>query len=392
MNKQFVSRIAMTSLTIFAMLFGAGNLMFPLRLGIECGSQTVWGFAGFVLTGVVLPLLGLLAIVSFSGDYTKFFGRIGKIPGFLMTLFCMMVIGPFVVLPRIVTLSYEMLQPFLPAMTPGVFAVFFLLLVLIATYRPGKLLDIIGKVLSPLKVASLALIVLIGVLTGGELATSVEPGWELFARGAQYGYLTLDLLGAIFFGSIVVNLLTLYADASERISTRDAVKITAISGVFAATLLAIIYAGMSYLGAAHGQELCHLNEGQIFSLITFKVLGSYGALLVGLTIFLACFTTTVSLTAVVADYVRRELFDEKISYSIALAMVLSICAVIARHGLSTILAVSIPVIVAVYPVIIMITVCNLAYALWGIKTIKVPVALATIATLLWTFKDYFIQL
>lgn len=382
MTKNFSQRIYLTSLTIFAMLFGAGNLMFPLRVGIEAGSQTIWGLAGFILTGVLLPLLGLLAIVAFNGDYREFFGRVGKIPGFLLVLYCMMVVGPFVVMPRIVALSYEMLQPFLPEMSVLFFATIFLSLVFLATYRPGKLLDIIGKVLSPLKVTSLFIIIIWGLVTGNAAVPSYEPVLKLFYQGAMYGYHTLDLLGAIFFGSIVVALLTSYAQPGEKTSIHNAVKVAAVSGIFAALLLAAMYAGMSFLAAFHGHGLGHLNEGQIFSAISFRILGQYGAALIGLTVFLACFTTTVSLSAVVGDYVRVELFDSKITYPMALVIVLGICAFIARHGLSAILHFSVPFILASYPVFIVITICNILYKLWGFKYIKIPVAL-TVIILIW---------
>lgn len=385
MNKQFFTHIVMTSLTIFAMLFGAGNLMFPLRLGIEGGDQALWSFLGFSVTGVLLPLLGILAIVSFKGDYRAFFGRVGRVPGFLLILFCMMVIGPFVVMPRIVTLSYEMLQPFLPTMNPGVFGLFFLALVFIATFRPGKLLDIIGKVLSPLKVFSLLLIVFIGLITTGSSTHITTSSWLLFNQGLEYGYFTLDLIGAIFFGSIIVNLLTTYAAQAEKLSTRYAMKIAGISGIFAALLLLVVYAGMSYLGAVHGFGLAHLNEGQIFSAVSFRILGTYGAALIGLTVFLACFTTTVSLGAVVAEFVQHELFDGLITYQTALAGVLVVCGLIARHGLSAILAFSVPVIVAAYPLFIVITLCNLLYSLFNFQMIKIPVALIAVGTLIRLF-------
>ena len=382
MNNVFVKRIYITSLTIFAMLFGAGNLMFPLRVGIESGDKTIWGLAGFIITGVLLPLLGLLAIVAFKGDYRAFFGRVGKLPGALLVLFCMMVIGPFVVMPRIVALSYEMLQPFLPDMTVLTFAIMFLSLVFLVTYRLGKLLDIIGKFLSPLKVSSLIIIILWGVFTGSSALPSQKSIVTLFSKGAVYGYYTLDLLGAIFFGSIIVTLLTRYADPDEKASMNNAVKLAAISGIFAALLLTFMYAGMSFLGAFHGVGLEHLNEGQIFSAISFKILGHYGAALIGVTVFLACFTTTVSLSAVVADYVRLELFDSKISYPTALALVLAITAFIARHGLEAILRYSVPFIIACYPVFIVITICNILYKLFGFTYIKIPVAVSVAAVII----------
>lgn len=381
MDRLFVSRILTTSLTIFAMLFGAGNLMFPLRVGMEGGSSSMYGLLGFVLTGVILPLIGLLAIVGFNGDYRAFFYRLGTIPGFLSVLFCMMVIGPVVVIPRIVTLSYEMLSPFLPgALSVGIFSVIFLAMAYAATCRPGKLLTIIGSILSPLKVASLAAIVIIGLLVPGTVMHPTLSIKEIFMSGTQYGYYTLDLFGTIFFGSIIVSLLTRYA-GSEKISVRNAVKIAALSGIFAAILLTLVYAGMTILGAYHGAGLAHLNEGAIFSAVTRRVLGHYGGALIAITIFLACFTTTVSLSAVVAEYVRQDLAGGRISYQNALLIVLALTGIIARHGLSVILSVSIPVIVASYPVLIAITLCNSAYLLGITRAIKIPVAIVLIAVI-----------
>lgn len=377
--KEFISRVFVVGLTIFAMLFGAGNLMFPLRLGMECGNQTIWGLSGFIVTGVILPLLGLIAIVLFQGNYKEFFGRIGTIPGNIAIAFSMMIIGPFVVMPRIIGLSYEMLQPFLPTMSVGLFAVIFLTLAFIATYRPTKLLTIIGRILSPLKVISILTIVIIGVVTAGLVPTNTTEPMALFLQGIETGYYTLDLLGAIFFGSIIVSLLTTYAPKGDSLSMRSAVKIAAWASVGAAALLSAVYAGMSLIGACHGAGLEGLNEGAIFSAISFKVLGAYGAALIGFTVFLACFTTTVSLTAVVAQYIRSQLFNEQISYSIACAITLITTAVFARHGLSAILSFSIPLIVACYPIFIVITLCNLAYKLWGFPYIKVPVLVTTLA-------------
>jgi LIVCS family branched-chain amino acid:cation transporter len=375
MKNNTLSRIYMISLTIFAMLFGSGNLMFPLRVGIESGNKTWWGILGFISTGVLLPLLGLLTIIAFKGDYKAFFGRLGKIPSFFFILFCMMIIGPLVIMPRIVTLSYEMLQPFLPPMHVALFSALFLGLVFLVTYRPTKLLDIIGKILSPIKVLSIITIIICGLVKGFETTPVDISSWELLKNGAHYGYFTLDLLGAIFFGSIIVTLLTRYTSAYEHTSLRQAVKIAGISGIIAAGLLGIIYIGMSWLGAGFGQGLENLNEGQIFSAVSFRILGTYGAALIGFTVFLACFVTTVSLAVVVTEYLKHDITHDALPFAPSLALVLLICGIFARFGLSTILKYSVPFIVASYPIFIVITLCNAAYALWGFKYIKAPTAI-----------------
>jgi len=378
MKKLNISLIRMTSLTIFAMLFGAGNLIFPLRLGITGGSQCFWSFLGFTITGILLPILGLLAIISFEGNYREFFGRLGKIPGFILTLFCMLIIGPLVVMPRIVTLSYEMLQPFIPKTSILIFSAFFLVLTFFATYKPGSLLTIIGKILSPLKVVSLSLILLIGILINSPTIITTIPCLKLFITGFISGYQTLDLLGAIFFGSIIVNLLTKYSTKGKLIEMSEAVKIAAIGGLCGGTLLGIIYAGMFSLGAHHGQGFALLNEGEIFSAISFRILGTYGAALIGATVFLACFTTTVSLSAVVSDFTRKSLFNSKIPFIGALILVLTATGIISQIGLAKIIQYSFPIIEMMYPVFIVITFCNIAYKLWGFKYIKTPAAITFI--------------
>ncbi|MGC2310963.1 MAG: branched-chain amino acid transport system II carrier protein [Candidatus Babeliaceae bacterium] len=391
MKNSLLTRVYIISLTIFAMLFGSGNLMFPLRVGIESGTKTAWGIAGFIVTGVLLPLMGLLTIIAFKGDYRAFFGRLGKIPSFFLILFSMLIIGPFVVMPRIVTLSYEMLQPFLPPMHVAFFSALFLGLVFLVTYRPTKLLDIIGKFLSPLKVVSIIIIILCGLFTGKQAEIVTLSAWQLFKKGAHYGYFTLDLLGAIFFGSIIVTLLTRYAESEERTSMGQAVKIAGISGIVASCLLGAIYIGMSCLGAWFGQGLGQLNEGQIFSAVSFRVLGNYGAALIGFTVFLACFVTTVSLAVVVAEYVRTEIGRGKLSFASALLLVLITCGIFAQFGLSSILHYSIPFIVASYPVFIVITACNAAYALWGFKYIKIPTTIIAVIMLAKFCLSFFAQ-
>lgn len=378
-----IGRILQVSLVIFAMLFGAGNLMFPLQVGMMSGDHTAWGLAGFILSGVLLPLLGLLTIIGFDGDYNKFFKRLGDIPGSLLLFLCMMALGPLIVMPRIVTLSYEMLQPFLPAMPVGLFALGFLSLVFLATYRPRKLLALIGNILSPLKITSLLIIIVSGLFSGLPAAVSQFSGWDLFKVGAEYGYGTLDLLGTIFFGSIVVKLLQ--ADRQEPMSINQRIAVAGMAGIGAATLLSLVYIGMGYLGAFHGQGLSHLNEGQLFSAVSFRVLGTYGAALIGFTVFLACFTTTVALAAVVTDYVSNDLLKKRAPYAQVLLGILAATLIPASFGLGPILKFSMPVIKMIYPLVIVLAVCNALYKLFGFKYVKVPVLITLLLVLFFQF-------
>lgn len=388
MQSKQLQKILQTSLVIFAMLFGAGNLIFPLKVGLLSGDKTMWGLAGFIATGVLLPLLGLLTIIAFDGDYNTFFGRVGKIPGALLIFFCMMTLGPLIVMPRIIGLSYEMLSPFLPTIPMWLFAAMFLVLVFAVTYKPRRLLDIIGKFLSPLKVASLVLIITIGLLTSGVRVPTSFSDWSLFATGINYGYKTLDLLGTIFFGSIIVKLLSMSSEFKSNIKER--IKTAGLAGIGAAMLLALVYIGMGYLAAFHGIGLENVNEGQLFSHITFRILGTYGAALIGFTVFLACFTTTVALTAVVTEYVQTNLLRNTCSYTSVLTSILATTFIPASLGLTAILQFSGPIIEAMYPVIIVVSVCNALYKVCDFKMIKIPVLISFIFVIIKAISSFFI--
>lgn len=124
--KQNITSITFTTgLAIFAMLFGAGNLIFPLRLGILAADKTSYGLLGFLLSGVLLPVLGLTAMALYDGDIRAFFYRIGKVPGIIVIFTCMLIIGPLFVMPRIIALSYTLMQPFMPEISRFAFAAFF---------------------------------------------------------------------------------------------------------------------------------------------------------------------------------------------------------------------------------------------------------------------------
>ncbi|HAU30092.1 TPA: hypothetical protein DCW54_00420 [Candidatus Dependentiae bacterium] len=383
MRKSLIfSSILTTSLTIFAMLFGAGNLIFPLRLGVDCQGNILPVFLGFTTTGILLPVLGLIGIVLFDGNYTAFFGRLGNIWGQLLILLCMIIIGPGVVMPRITGFVYEMTRPFLFGTPLWGFVIGFSLIVFLATYRLNRVLDIIGKFLSPAKLTSIIGLITVGAAVGGTLVKEPINTTQLFLTAFKGGYMTLDLLGTIFFGAIIVKLLANYGEAS--INRHKAAIITGLSGVIAGIILGIVYLGITLLGAWHGRGLELLNPGEIFNIIAFRILGNWGAAAVALIIALAGLTTLVSLTLVVSDYLQRML-KGRLSFQAIVLLVLVFSGILASFGLGEILIKSEPVILLLYPLIIAVTICNILYKLIGFTWIKTPVLLTGIATVWFMF-------
>ncbi len=209
--KNTSSYIITVALAIFSMFFGAGNLLYPLKVGMHSGTHIFFGMLGFLITAVCLPLAGLIAMILFDGNYDIFFGRLGTRVGNFIIFLCMMIIGPVIAIPRIVTLSHTMTAPFLPfaalqEITPQssfIFALLFLGITYLATYRENRIVDLLGLIISPLLVISLLIIIFKGVITAEYAIPAMVTPWQAFTINFIRGYETLDLLAGIFFSSIV---------------------------------------------------------------------------------------------------------------------------------------------------------------------------------------------
>jgi len=370
--------ITTIGLAIFTMLFGAGNIIYPIKAGVLAGSKNYIGILGFLLTGVLLPIIGLIAMILFDGDYKAFFARIGRVPGYLAILFCMFIIGPMLVMPRCITVPYDMLSPFLPSVSLNVFTVLFTAVTFILTYKESNLLDILGKYMSWLLIGSLGLIIVVGVFNGQTMIEQPLPASTVFFQQILHGFQTLDLIGALFFAFIIVRLIKLNTQGD--ISPHKLALMGLKGGTITATLMTAFYVGFSYLGAYYAYLVSpDMNGAEIFRTITIHVIGQYGVFVLIFAVFMACISTLAALAAVFADYMRREIFNNKISYVQSLILGLIMTITVSNFGLSNILKYGFPVISFGYPIIVSITLCNMAYKLFDMPYIKGPVLATTLA-------------
>lgn len=379
----FNSKIVSTGLAVFSMLFGAGNLMYPIAVGMSSGINNIYGMLGFTITAVLLPIAGLVAMILFDGDYDEFFQRLGRTPGKIAVLFCMLIIGPILVIPRIVTLSHVMIAPFLPQVSPLAFAIIFLLVTFLLTFRETKIVDLLGKFISPLLLASLAVIIIKGLWqANNKIAIQTSP-IAVFKENLWRGYGTLDLLGAIFFSAIVINLLKENFTVNTKKDLEELAFFGFKAGLIGTSLLGIIYWGMSYLGVFYGQGLAHVNEGEGFREIAFKILNTHGSFIIVLAVLMACLSTAIALGAVVGEYVQRHIFNRRISFAWSLAIVLLASLPLSIYGLNTVLKLAGgPMVYICYPVLITMTFLNIAYKKCGFAPLKIPVLIvAVLATI-----------
>ena len=389
MKRFLQSEIITLGLAIFSMLFGAGNLMYPLAVGMYSGTQNPLGIAAFMITAICLPLVGIITMILYQGDYELFFSRLGKRSGELMIFICILVLGPLIAMPRIITLSHTMMTPFMPCdflATPSmlssfVFALIFLGITFLFTYRESKIVDILGLIVSPVLLASLCYIIAKGILYAQEPIRHIQSNSTVFFSNLIRGYETLDLIGALFFSSIILSIMR--ANTKHKGCTEQQYALVGLKGGLIGTaLLGLIYIGMSVLGVYYGHGLENINSGELFREISLRILGGYGTLIVATAVLLACLSTAIALAAVIAEYAKNKIFNNKITYAQALFVTLLSCIPLATTGLSSVLKLTAgPLTFVGYPMLITLTLCNLAHKLCDFNAVRIPVLLTFFASL-----------
>ena len=204
MKQILKSQTIATGLAIFSMFFGAGNVVFPLVIGSTAGDKNFFAIAGLLITAVGIPFLGLFATILFSGDYRKFFFRIGKWPGLFAIVSCMAMIGPFAALPRCVALAHTTMQAFLPQTSLFIFSLVSCFFLFLLAVRRSNLVDVLGKVLSPILLISLIVIIIKGLIHSPSAQMVSDSGTYFFKRGFLEGYNTMDFLATFFFSNAVI--------------------------------------------------------------------------------------------------------------------------------------------------------------------------------------------
>ena len=384
MQNKFKSYIIPTGLAIFSMFFGAGNLMYPINVGRTAANHWIIATLGFLMTATILPLVGLLAIILCNGKYEEFFDKIGKIPGAIAIFACLIFIGPLYAMPRIVGLSSIMIAPFIHVPLI-IFNILFLGLTFLLTFRESKIIKILGNVISPTLLIALSIIIIKGIWSAQSTEITAIPAATLFWKNFIYGYNTLDLLGAIFFSSIVMSILTKDFEIKSKQDLKRLAWTGLQAGILGTFLLSLVYIGLSILGAYHGHlGLSAINEAEVFSIISMSVLGSHGAAIISIAVIGACLSTVIALAAIFSEYLQK-ISKGKLSYLQALTLTLVGTGLSSSFGLTNLLKFYEPIIIIAHPALIFLTLAILAHKFFGYKFIKIPTLIIFIATVVIHF-------
>ncbi|WP_305464191.1 branched-chain amino acid transport system II carrier protein [Photobacterium leiognathi] len=337
----------------FAFFLGAGNIIFPPLAGQLAGENMLSAMSGFLVTAVGLPLVGIIAVAMAGGGWQGLTRDLPSKVATLMAVLIFIIIGPAFAAPRTGLVAYEMaVKPFLSAdagqASLTTFSVIFFAIALFFAWSRGKLIDMIGKFLTPALFVVLAVLA-IAVFVNPQasiVAAQGEYATQAFTKGFLEGYNTMDTFAALMFGMLIVDVIRSKGISDEKTTCTYLI----YAGLIAAAGLAFVYISLFYLGATSSTVAPNAgNGGMILTAYVMALFGAPGQVILSAIVLLACLTTAIGLISACADYFSSLTPMSYKKWAVVLAV---ICAVVANVGLNQLIALSVPVLFALYPVAI----------------------------------------
>jgi len=345
--------VFITGFALFSMFFGAGNLILPPFLGFKSGTDWMLVFVGFVITAVIIPILGILAHARLQGTMYDF-GK--KVSPLFSLVYCFIVYTISIALPapRTASVTHEMaIQPFFGTSSWLTSIIYFLLVFLFVMNR-SKVLNLIGKFLTPLIIIILFMIIGIGFF-----ATHTELNPSLFkipvVDGLLEGYQTFDAIGAIVVGGVLIISLNL----KGLTGFKEKKKLITKAGIIAGLGLASIYGGLIAIGAFYNAEFADdITRTELLSGLSSITLGSIGTAFLSVLVALACFTTAVGIVAGTADYFKGLFEESKSAYLITAIIACFLGVVMGQFDVHYIINIAVPALMFIYPITIILILLN----------------------------------
>lgn len=358
--------ISLTSM-LFGLFFGAGNLIFPVSMGQLAGRQIWYALAGFLFTGVGLPLLAVISLgLTKSEGLLALSSRISRRYGFFFSCLLYLTIGPFFAIPRCITVPFEVgVVPLLsPSANPKtallVFSLIYFLVMLFFSLKPGKILTWVGKFLNPLFLLAMGTLVITALLHPAASVSSIEPDAAYAAgacaKGFLEGYNTMDALAGLAFGIVVVNVIRGLGVKDPE----DVASCTVKAGFFGCLLMGFIYVAVALMGVqSRGLFPAAANGGAALGMIAHYFYPGIGATLLAATVCLCCLKTSIGLITSISEAFVQMFPGLKLGYRVWAVLFSSIAFLFANFGLSTIIGFSIPILMFLYPLAMILIVLAL---------------------------------
>ena len=358
MNK--TKNLLIVSFALFSLFFGAGNLLLPPLLGYNSGEHWLWVAIGFMITAVVIPIIGILAHAKLQGTLYDFGKKVS--PKFSL-LYCVIIyiISVAIPSPRTASATHEIAIHPAFGTSPLLTSTIYFILVLVFVLNRSKIISLIGKYLTPIIIIILLIVIGIGLFSSGLTTQVVNLETPATVIGVLEGYQTFDAIGAVVVGAVIIVSINLKIDASFE-EKRELIR---KSGLIAGFGLFIIYAGLISVGAYYGSEInindslsSDMQRANLLRSISIASLGSFGNTVLSVLISLACFTTAVGIIAGAADYFKGLLNNSQPVYIITAVIACIFGIIVGQLDFHSIIVIAIPILLCVYPITIVLILLN----------------------------------
>lgn len=348
MSRKKIIDIIICGFALFAIFFGAGNLIFPPYLGVISGNN--WGIANiaFLLSDPLLPILGVIVTALLGGQATDLGKRVSKHFSIIIGAISIILIGPLFAVPRTGATTHEIfVQSFVPSAPQWITSLIFFGLTLYIAIHSHTVIDAIGKYLTPILLFILLLVFIAAVVQpNASFQTTTSTG--LFSQSFKEGYQTMDALGAALMAGVVISDLTRrgYTEKKEQHQMMFGV------GIVSFILLALVYSSLTYAGATVSTvyDSTIQRPALLIGLIE-QLLGSFGKVAMGIAVSFACLTTSVGLITTCGHYFST-LTNGKLEYKKIVVVSVVISFLLSLLGVDALLQLAVPVLSAIYPMVI----------------------------------------
>lgn len=354
----------------FALFIGAGNIIFPPIVAQQAGEHVWLAAFGFLITAVGLPVITIMALSRMQGSIEVISSPLGRFFSLLLTIVCYLSVGPLFATPRTATVSYEIgFAPYFGTSNSSllIYSIIYFAFVTAISLYPNKLLDTVGHILAPLKIVALAILGIAAILIPtGYISPPVHKYvTSPVSEGFVNGYLTMDTLGALVFGIVIIQAIQSRGVTDSKLITKYAIIASLIAGVG----LTLVYISLFKLGlGSHEVAANAANGAVILHAYVQHAFGDLGSLFLTGLIFLACMVTAIGLTCACAEYFT-ELTG--LPYKLLVFILISFSLLISNLGLTKLIAFSVPVLSAIYPPAIVVIMMSFFWKYWNKPSIVV---------------------
>ena len=340
--------IIIIGFALFAIFFGAGNLIFPPYLGVTAGEN--WGIAtlAFLISDPLLSIIAVMVVAALGGSALNVGRRVHPLFASALAAICVLLIGPIFAVPRTGASTHEIfVQSYFPSAPQWITSLVFFGIVLWITYKENSVMDAIGKYLTPILLFILFLI-FVGAVLQPNASFAATDRTGLFAQGFKEGYQTMDVLGAPLLAGVVMK------DITRRgyLNKKDQFRMMFGVGIVAFILLALVYSTLAYSGASMSTLIdSTAQRAAMLTTIVKNLLGSWGQLAMGLAVCFACLTTAIGLTTTCGQYFE-EVSKGKISYKKTILVTVAVEFIISLVGVDSLINLAVPVLTFIFPIMI----------------------------------------